>query len=223
MEKFLSVFSTHLLPAKSYVNPTEEQKAKSLDALKLMFDFYKKLASEELSALETLPGCRPVDTGPLAELYTEGLDEDQIWEQIELVNKPVIKALSGVVTKLSARIDSGEFQLLAQHGNQAEAGPNSSPQGKSGIGNDRELLCEGEEAQDSSEEDLGTDLEEDLEDEEGGPGGKAKAARGRSSVVDDRFFKLAEMEKFLEMAEREEEEGVRGVRGETAAACYGRG
>ena len=42
-----------------------------------------------------------VPTGPLSELYVEGFDVDQIWEQVELVNGPLIAH----VTK---QVDHGE-------------------------------------------------------------------------------------------------------------------
>lgn len=195
MEEFLRDFSTHLSSPEDYVNPTEEQKAKSLDLLKGMFDFYKKFSSEHLSGLETRAGCKHVDTGPLTELYVEGLDEDQVWEQIELVNQPVIKGLRGVVGKLSTQLDS-----YRQERDMPEMGLRTA-RGEE-LRNEPELE---EEFEDGLEDEFGEKLEdEDEMEEEGGRGGKLKPAKGKSSVVDDMFFKLSDMEKFLEMAEREE-------------------
>lgn len=208
MEDLLSEFNAHLSSLGGYVHPTEELKARSLTALKTLFNLYKKYCTEGLGALEHQPGCRHVDTGPLSELFTEGLDNDQIWEQIQLVNKPVIKGLSGVVANISARLESGEFKLLKQH---VASDADSSTRGadktlKFGTGHGK--LVEGE--QEWEEEGEGTDSgdEEDdscSEDESGR--GKVKAT-GTKSVVDDRFFKLSEMEKFLEMAEKEDGKDV---------------
>lgn len=203
MEKF-SDFSLSLAPPASYVNPSPELRVKTLRSLKSLFDFYKKFSSEEFSAFESRPGCRKIDTGPLSELYTEGLDQDQIWEQLELVNKPVIEAFSGAAKNLSAKVERGECRLLVQHGNwsQEDSDPSplrtSSKRRQESRTKDRDKMV----AQDPVQEDFGSNSEEYSEDEESGQ--DKMTSKGRSSVVDDRFFKLSEMEKFVEMAEREE-------------------
>ena len=202
MDEFLLDFNAHLSSPQSYLNPTEEFKKRSRNALKTMFDLYKNFAAGKLGKIATQPGCKNIDTGPLPELYIDGLDNDQIWEQIELVNKPVIKGLTGVVNRLSLQIESGQFRLLPQSdstsgaecaGNGTETGVSESMEEEQSY-----LADESEDCVDSEDEDMQSD------DRVRGKGcGKTKEG-GRSSVVDDKFFKLAEMEKFLEMAEKEE-------------------
>ena len=205
LEEFISDFNAHLSSPESYLKPTEELRGRTLSALKWMFDYYKKFCSEELAPREEASGCRHVDTGPLTELYTEGLNCDQVWEQIELVNKPVLKALSGVVGRLSSKMKRGEFRVFKQQ-QQPRLGSKAWEKAASGAATQQHHQEEEEEeeeelVQDSAEEDF--ELEEEGGDCDGGRG----KVMGRGSVVDDRFFKLSEMEKFLDLAEKEIKEG----------------
>ena len=209
MEELLAEFSAHLSSPSVYTNPTEKMKTRSNNCLKQFFELYKKFSREELLALEQLPGCKRVDTGPLSELYTEGLDSDQIWEQIELVNKPVIRSLSGVVSDISARLESGEFQLWAHTSSKEGGNVRHEVGSKTSVG---EQEC----GEDGGDE-VGSEREESdyhgSSDDESGCGveesghGKLKRGTGKKSVVDDDFFNLEEMHKFLEAAEKEEVKG----------------
>lgn len=203
MEDFLTDFGTYLANPESYENPTEDLKVKSLAGLKKVFDYYQKFARESLQQLETKGGCKHVSTGPLTELYTEGLDEDQIWEQIQLVNEPVIKGLTPVVANLTSMLREGSFRLLIN----SDKTPIDKKKGKKGkkppiskLGS-HQVLSSGKEDSEEIDSDLEFSDEEEEEEEEVR---KVVEASGRKSVVDDKFFKLSEMEKFLEMAERED-------------------
>ena len=198
LERLLADFKLHLSSPEAYSHPTEELKSRNLEALKSLFRIYKNLCAGELGNLEKLPGCRHVDTGPLSELYTEGLDNDQIWEQIQLVNRPVLRALTGVMADASRKYDRGEFRLLA-HSCEPEKELSEEGEGD-----------EGEEDVEEEGESEGDEIESHFsgEDEEG-DGEEGGKVMGKKSVVDDRFFKLSEMEKFLEEAEREESKGMK--------------
>lgn len=199
MEDFLSEFNTYLAKPESYANPTEELKARSLAGVKKVFDFYQKFARENLQLLETRGGCKHISTGPLKELYIEGLDEDQIWEQIQLVNEPVIKGLTPVAANLASMLHEGRFQLLLN----ADKPPTGSKKKTkvSKFGTNHGDLSSGNEDSEEIDSEFGISEEE----EEKGEGvRKVVQAGGKKSVVDDQFFKLSEMEKFLEMAEKED-------------------
>lgn len=211
MDDFLAEFNAHLSSPQSYLNPTEEFRKRSRDALKTMFDLYKGFAAGKLGKMATQPGCKNIDTGPLPELYVDGLDNDQIWEQIELVNKPVIKGLTGVVGRLSSQIESGQFHLLPQS-DVTTSGAECAGNGIAETGVSESVEEERDYLADESEDCIDSEAEDmESEDESGRGKGRGKAQeRGRSSVVDDKFFKLAEMEKFLEMTEKEEMRGIHG-------------
>jgi len=142
-------------------------------------------------------GTSNLQTGPLPELYTEGFDNDQIWEEVQLLNEPALGQLSKVVRKVSSQ--AGRLCSLRPSVTTAE------PSG-----------CEGAEREDGSEEDWSRgesreDNEEDLSSVSGEEeAGEERMKRtGRKSVVDDRFFKLSEMEQFLEQVEAGEGEKSR--------------
>lgn len=204
MDDFLAEFKAHLSAPDAYLHPTKKLKSRSTECLRKFFGLYKQFAGKELSAVEKLPSCKRVDTGPLSELYTEGMDSDQIWEQIELVNKSVLKSLGGVMADISTKIESGEFQLaMAQ--SQSEVGSKLANKKEKKSKFDEEDSEEVASGYSGSEEE--TEKEEEDDEEEEGGRGTLKATSGKRSIVDDDFFKLSEMEKFLEAAEKKDAKG----------------
>ncbi len=152
---------------------------------------------------------------PLAQLVVENFDEEQIWQELELQNDAVLKlfenatdeALSDekltLLVEEEERIDEEEVETDDEH-----------------VDDDEEEEEEEEEppkqskkmaAEDYSDEDSDLDFDVDaLEEREkqrkniGGKGSKTKVV---PSEVDDKFFKLSEMESFLdEMDKREGKE-----------------
>ncbi|XP_017022536.1 U3 small nucleolar ribonucleoprotein protein MPP10 [Drosophila kikkawai] len=127
----------------------------------------------------------------LPELVLEHMDEEQIWQQLEIRNELVLEQLLESTAKLTA--------MREQHlGIELDDGEEEE---------DEEEQDEGE---DSAEEDQ--EQESDLSDDENDRPAKQKAIapkrkpskRGRSSIVDDTFFKLEEMNEFLEQEDAKE-------------------
>ncbi|NWR37186.1 MPP10 protein, partial [Tachuris rubrigastra] len=163
-----------------------------------------------------------VPGGPLKELVIENFDEEQIWQQLELRNSAVLDFFRKSVARdakdndlclLSDQEEDGsdaepsseeelEDNIMEAEAEQKDAYTKDITKAKEKQSKLRESIM-----QKYSDED--SDIDFDIEALEQ----QTKTAKettlkkvGRKSVVDDKFFKLAEMEAFLEQAEKEEEE-----------------
>ncbi|XP_004693135.1 PREDICTED: U3 small nucleolar ribonucleoprotein protein MPP10 [Condylura cristata] len=177
---------------------------------------------------------------PLQKMVIDNFDDEQIWQQLELQNEPVLQYLQNTVIDT---IEDEDISLLPETEEQ-ECEEDDSPQEKNGSGVEED----GSEMEADGQEDLKQDLEEedmaDLSDDDSEAGEKAEHPSkvdlrrspdfsdedsdldfdisklekqskvqnrmpGKSrekSIVDDKFFKLSEMENFLEKIEKEEEQ-----------------
>ncbi|CAO2614335.1 U3 small nucleolar ribonucleoprotein protein MPP10 [Lemmus lemmus] len=183
---------------------------------KVLYDFNKILESGRISG------------SPLQKLEINSFDDEQIWQQLELQNEPILQYFQNAVTET---IEDEDLSLLPE-------------------GDDQECEEGASELEAESQENLETDVEEEQLSDMGGNVPKAgERAQSRSeprqspvfsdedsdldfdiskleqqtkmqtkpsgrprekSVVDDKFFRLSEMESFLEKVEREEERGHDG-------------
>ncbi|XP_029284364.1 U3 small nucleolar ribonucleoprotein MPP10 [Cottoperca gobio] len=161
-------------------------------------------------------GQEPADYkgSPLAQLVVENFDEEQIWQELELQNNAVLKhfknaadeALSDeTLTVLEEKETSAEEEVEADDENvdeeeEEEEEPTRQP---------KKMAVEAEDgAEDNTDEDSDLDFDVDaLEKRE-----KRKKETGRKvsktkvvpSEVDDTFFKLSEMESFLDVMDKQE-------------------
>lgn len=180
---------------------------------KVLYDFNKVLENGRISG------------SPLQKLEINSFDDEQIWQQLELQNEPVLQYFQNAV---SETIEDEDISLLPEC-------------------EDEECEEDASEVEADNQENLETDLEEEQLSDEGGdvPKGRDRAKSSRKSdprkspvfsdedsdldfdigkleqqtkmqikppgkpreksVVDDKFFKLSEMESFLEKVEKEEE------------------
>ncbi|KGL93927.1 U3 small nucleolar ribonucleoprotein MPP10, partial [Charadrius vociferus] len=163
--------------------------------------------------------------GPLKELVIENFDEEQIWQQLELQNNAVLDFFKKSIARDAE--DEDLCLLSDQEEDSSDAETSSDKQDNTmEAETERKNVCtkdktKAKEKQSTLEEsvvqkysDEDSDIDFDIEALEQ----QTKTARettlkkiGRKSIVDDKFFKLAEMEAFLEHAEnenREEEEDI---------------
>ena len=163
-----------------------------LSLLQRTFDFNKK--DESLSG-------RVVDGCPLDKLEIEEFDLEQLWQQIQLQNDSLLTQSSHKLDQLlkkqtGIRLNDNKLEMEED----CEKLVNTVKRS--------EAICE-DELEDGDIVDYGfstndrghRNLSDDVRPER-----KSKSNNTiKRSVVDDEFFKLAEMEKFLEMEEKREE------------------
>ncbi|XP_050077160.1 U3 small nucleolar ribonucleoprotein protein MPP10 [Anopheles maculipalpis] len=144
----------------------------------------------------------------LDELVTEKMDDEQIWQQLELKNDHFIdqdlKQFLDVVSKNEKRLQLAySTKAPSQHGSEEGSGEEMSDEldEENGIGGD-EMDSEQENApngngMDSEEETMVKKAKKQKKKEK-------KQSKGKKSVVDDRFFKLDDMARFLDEEDERE-------------------
>lgn len=127
----------------------------------------------------------------MPELVTEGFDEEQIWQQIELQNEGELDHLIGGVSKLLAK--TKVFKLPVN-----TTKLKSVPEQNNDLPEDTEKMAK--EETDDNEEELKSNLKQQKD---------LKRRRKKSSIVDDKFFKLEELDEYLMKEERKEKQNLR--------------
>ncbi|XP_008268000.1 U3 small nucleolar ribonucleoprotein protein MPP10 isoform X1 [Oryctolagus cuniculus] len=191
---------------------------------------------------------------PLQKLVINKFDDEQIWQQLELQNEPILQYFQNAVSTAVKDEDislfpANEAQQCEEAGSEVEAdGSEVEADGSEMEVDDSEVEADGSEREADGQEETAQALEEEEasglsgDDPEGDE--KANSSGGldlrrspdfsdedsdrdfdiskleqesrvqnrgpgkprEKSVVDDRFFKLAEMEAFLENVEKEEQQ-----------------
>ncbi|NWI77085.1 MPP10 protein, partial [Dryoscopus gambensis] len=169
-------------------------------------------------------GTNIVRGGPLKELVIENFDEEQIWQQLELQNNAVLDFFKKSIARDA---EDEDLCLLSDQEEDGSDGETSSDkeledtimeaetEQKSVYTKDKDKTKAKEKqsklresiVQKYSDEDSDIDFDiEALEQQAKTAKETTLKKKGRKSVVDDKFFKLAEMEAFLEHAEKEDKE-----------------
>ncbi|XP_068060256.1 U3 small nucleolar ribonucleoprotein protein MPP10 [Anomalospiza imberbis] len=169
-------------------------------------------------------GSSIVRGGPLKELVIEKFDEEQIWQQLELQNNAVLDFFKKSIARDAEDEDLCLLSDQEEDGSDAET--SSDKELEDNImeaeteqmnvytkGKDKTKAKEKQSKlresimQKYSDEDSDIDFDiEALEQQAKTAKETTLRKKGRKSVVDDKFFKLAEMEAFLEHAEKEDKE-----------------
>lgn len=145
------------------------------NATKQLYDFTKEQTNR--------------NTNALPELLTDGFDEEQIWQQLELQNEGELAHFLGDVSKLLA-------------GNKTLTLPISPTKPELIENKDEDAKAESISSMDQQKE------EEEGEQELKSSMKKAKKIKGhqKKSIVDDKFFKLQELDEYLTKEERKEKQ-----------------
>jgi len=166
------------LRTKSFFNFSGKNKVNITALTKNIYDFTKKQSWKSEKSYR--------NTNALPELVIEGFDEEQIWQQLELQNEgEIAHFLSDISTVLS------ENKKLVIPVSSKKPEPIQ-------IENDN-----------LNQEDQGMSDEKESEDEnvEIKRNLKKRKHKKKSSIVDDKFFKLQELDEYLTKEERKEKQG----------------
>uniref|UniRef100_A0A3Q4MXH4 U3 small nucleolar ribonucleoprotein protein MPP10 n=1 Tax=Neolamprologus brichardi TaxID=32507 RepID=A0A3Q4MXH4_NEOBR len=158
---------------------------------------------------------------PLAELVVENFDEEQIWQELELQNKAVLKHFKNAIDEALA----DETLTVLEEEEQEESGQEEEGASADDDVDDHDDEEEEEEeeqelepprrtkkmaveeddnTEDDSDLDFDVDALEKKEKQKKDTGRKASKAKVVPSEVDDKFFKLSEMEAFLDDMDKRE-------------------
>lgn len=163
---------------------------------------------------------------PLAQLLVDDFDEEQIWQEVELQNTAVLTHFGRKVHKaaqddtLTLIEEEEEEEDVAEEAmeEEEEDGEEEEEDEETPVKRPRRKAVKRQDEEDVDDEDSDLDFDVDeLEKREKRqqkkkPAATMKGFPAESSEVDDRFFKLAEMESFLDdMDKQEDKETEDGV------------
>ena len=222
----LSEFESVSSQPESYLKPPANLQESTLSAIKQTFDFCKK---DELSGTRSL-----ASTCPLQELLVENFDDEQIWQEIELQNTPLLRVLKQDVHSLKENVD--QLSLLSgsskvERGNRLQRSYDVVSENANGFvknasesDTESDRVNEGFSDDENSDDQLdgGDGDDSDDEENENGDGhndsikvtsstnnNRKQKSMTKKSQVDDSFFKLSDMLQFLDKEDRRYERAHR--------------
>ncbi|NXP50140.1 MPP10 protein, partial [Heliornis fulica] len=180
--------------------------------------------TKTLYDLNKVLGNNAVRGGPLKELVIENFDEEQIWQQLELQNNVVLDFFKKSIARDAEDEDLCLLSNWEEDGSDAETDNDEELEDNILEAETERNVCTKNKAKEKqnklresvvqkhSDEDSDVDFDiEALEQQTKTAKETTLKKMGKKSIVDDRFFKLAEMEAFLEHAEKENEEGEEDI------------
>lgn len=174
LSEFVPAFDRLTNNPEDYLRVQDSIATDVREFLKRLYDFIK-CVDNGLPSGDALP-----------ELIIQGFDEEQIWQELELQNEGRIKSLEAGVASVVACKDISRFPVQL----------NSEQRDNEYVSSDRELW---KNEVDDSLTSASENKEDDME-----PATRKWEVSNRPSVVDDRFFKLSEMEHFLQYEDKRE-------------------
>nr|XP_002738217.2 PREDICTED: U3 small nucleolar ribonucleoprotein protein MPP10-like [Saccoglossus kowalevskii] len=159
---------------------------------------------------------KDLEPNSLSRLIIENFDDEQIWQEIELQNEPVILDMVANVAKVFAAkdnltllttSDSEEDELRDSEGEEHSDVVKAEYDGSQDLFpelNEKHFKMESSEESDSDFDDSDFEITEPKVKTKHKPQG-SNIKRTEPSVVDDYFFNLADMENFLVMEDAKEE------------------
>nr|XP_009679918.1 PREDICTED: U3 small nucleolar ribonucleoprotein protein MPP10 [Struthio camelus australis] len=210
--------SAALLYVEQVFNAAERPKLDVQDGLAADF----KALTKTLYDLNKALGSNVVRGSPLKELVIENFDEEQIWQQLELQNNAVLDFFKKAIARDAS--DEDLCLLSDQEEDDSEAEASSDKELEEDMmeveteqknvnakektkAKEKQRKPRESNMQEYSDEDSDIDFDIEALEQQTKIAKKNKLKKiQKKSVVDDKFFKLAEMEAFLEDVEKEDKE-----------------
>ncbi|XP_053318104.1 U3 small nucleolar ribonucleoprotein protein MPP10 [Spea bombifrons] len=202
--KVLEAVSAH---PEQLLSVQEELASKFSQLTKVLYDLHKSELALEVGS-------------PLKELVVENFDEEQIWQQIELENSSVLDYFKKAVTR---SVKDEELCLLEPseedtsesefEEDDSEVEPELDTDSKDDEKKEGDQKRNGRKESkvkpassfsDDNDSDLDFDIDKLEQQRKKKPVKNPKRRPAEKSIVDDQFFKLADMEAFLEAVEKED-------------------
>lgn len=181
---------------------------------KVLYDFNKILENGRIHG------------SPLQKLVIDKFDDEQIWQQLELQNEPALQYFTNAVREA---LNDEDISLLPESAEQEDGGDGSEMEadvqedpdqhveeeevsGLSGIEPEGDETAKRPSEHELRESPVFSDEDSDLDfdigklEQQSKEQSKMPRKPREKSTVDDQFFKLSEMETFLENMEKEEEQ-----------------
>ncbi|XP_006167299.1 U3 small nucleolar ribonucleoprotein protein MPP10 [Tupaia chinensis] len=198
---------------ESFLTIQDRLASKFTSLTKVLYDFNKTLENGRLHG------------SPLQKLVIDHFDDEQIWQQLELQNEPALQFFQSAVGEAAedsdisllpaseevgcedggSEVGASDQEHMEQDSEEEEVSDEGTEYPKGGESAQNTGRCDRRKSPVFSDEDSDLDfdiskLEQQREVQAPGPG-----RPGEKSIVDDKFFKLSEMEAFLESVEKEGE------------------
>jgi len=171
-----------------YLIPPEELSNELVSSTKSLYDLMKNHAELEVTKKKSAP----------QQLLTKNFDNEQIWQQIHLQNVHQLRQTK----KLFSNMDKDLITLKADY---LDKEIDLEEASESELEHDENVNAEGEDSEDEEEIEDELDSEDDIEDGEDDMGNNFVEKNYKPSIVDDKFFKLRQLEEFLDQQDKLEE------------------
>ncbi|XP_068184649.1 U3 small nucleolar ribonucleoprotein protein MPP10 [Antennarius striatus] len=150
---------------------------------------------------------------PLAQLVVENFDEEQIWQELELQNNAVLKHLTNATKEAFSNEtltllaeeeeENSDIEDIETDSEHFEEDEEKSPRTFKKMAEEPEDSAE-DYTDEDSDIDFDVDALEKREKQKTGLGKKSTKTKVIPSEVDDKFFKLSEMDSFLDDMDKRE-------------------
>ncbi|XP_078036489.1 U3 small nucleolar ribonucleoprotein MPP10 [Augochlora pura] len=176
LDNVVSIIDNNTRKPEQFLSVQNEVALKFKNSTKRLYDFTKELTKRKTNALP--------------ELVTEGFDEEQIWQQLELQNE---SELTHFIT--------GVAKVLTESKNLKIPVTVTKPKIVHSI---KKTKVDNDEKEENMSDDNVSDDQTSLDDNLMKQKKARKKQKNKPSIVDDKFFKLQELDEYLTKEERKE-------------------